>query len=707
MRRLFAPTLLALACAVSPVAEAAKAQAPASAALEVFTLRNTLANWSAQGLREAGGRVVFPAQARELVPLRGGGWLARIGLGGEVLDARGQRVAGPFDYVEEPDPALDVLLIGIGGSPILDNKGGLVRNDGTVVAAPDYLGLHSIKGTGLFAFQRARRFGAMDAQGRIVIEPVHDSLDALGPLVLAGRRGQWALFDRSGKALTEFRDGVAYQSIEGLDWIRECVAVAVDDVEPAPRCRVLDAKLKPAFAGEFSQIDYLPSVQRWVAAPYVARSSEDNIHSLASNRKLSLLGPDGRRIAQLEAVAIRAADAGRLIVSIADSKGYRELQGLADRDGRWLFAPKYHRIDTLQVAFSHRIDGQTPPVQFSVLHWVDGGDYQTAVIDADGRTVLPMSDKQISEHYPSLGLYLAKQGELTGVLDRNGQWRIAPRKGSIAPNSSLPPPYLMFSEYDYSGDSGERSRYTLYDLRSGQPALPGDYNYLSPEDSYWPLGLKAPWPEFVIVNAQRGGKAGVIDLHGNVVVPFEYDNINSPDRWGRVTAYRDGGDNDKGTLVDGLPPQRMAELAERVSRQIREQHAPLASAHAPYAGRYVPVEYTDAAQVQAAAARGALSRPVAPMILADGDTAILDLGMVRHPKRPQLDYLEYYCPREDGFDILMPGAGLSEDACAEPKAPRLALRNAGGEEWNCTNCAGYGLPERWRRTDPAPNPALP
>jgi len=220
------------------------------------------------------------------------------------------------------------------------------------------------------------------------------------------------------------------------------------------------------------------------------------------------------------------------------------------------------------------------------------------------------------------------------------------------------------------------------------------------------MGVNAPWPEFVIVAAERGGKHGVIDMEGNVVVPFEYYNIDSPDRWGRVTVYRDEND-EKGRQVDGLPPQKAARLRDMLSRQIREQQAPVSSVHAPYAGRYVPAQYTDAAQVQAAALRGALSRPVAPMILMDASTAILDLGMIGNRKGPALDYLEYYCERDNGFDILMPGADVSERACVDSKAPRLILQAAGEEEWTCSTCKDYGLPERWRRTDPAPNPNLP
>ncbi|QWF16524.1 WG repeat-containing protein [Lysobacter capsici] len=707
MRGSLFKSLLALVCAGSLCAPLSAAEATKSAegALEVFTLNNELTRWAGQGLRDAQGRVVVPVDTVELIRLPGGGWLSRAGLGGELLDARGKRIAGPFEYVEPPEPSLDVMLIGTEGSPLLSGKGGLVREDGRVVAEPAYAELDALEGTGLFSFQRARRTGAMNAQGRIVLEPLNDSVKAVASLLAVTRRGQSALFDRSGKALTQFRDGVDYQALEGSPWIRECIRPVGEDVVDEPRCRVLDETSKPALPGEFAQIDYLPEAQRWVAIPYGKAKGGDESAPRYANRTVLLLDKTGRRVAELQARSIRQTQAARLVVTVATSDGADEREGLADRDGRWLVKPDYDRIETLPIAFAER-DGNKAPPQFSTLRWVEGIRSHAGVVDADGRVILPMAERQVIAHYPSLALYIVKLGDKTGVIDSDGRWRIQAKHSGTAPNSDLPAPYVMFSDTDYSGQGEDRDRYTLYDLRSGKPVFAHEYQYLDPQDSYWPMGLKAPWPEFVVVDAQRGGKHGVIDMEGKVVVPFEYYNIDSPDRWGRVTVYRDEND-ENGRQVDGLSPQKAARLREMISRQIREQQAPVSSVHAPYAGRYVPADYTDAAQVQAAAQRGALSRPVAPMILVDASTAILDLGMIRDRKGPELDYLEYYCERDNGFDILMPGADVSDKACVDPEAPRLILQAASEQAWTCSTCKDYGLPERWRRTDPAPNPNLP
>lgn len=701
---------LALACAgpfCAPLS-AAEAIKTADGALEVFTLKNDLMRWTGQGLRDSLGRVVVPVDTVELTRLPGGGWLSRAGLGGELLDARGKRIAGPFEYVEPPQPSLDVMLIGTEGSPLLGGKGGLVREDGRVMAEPVYIELDALEGTGLFSFQRARRTGAMNAQGRIVLEPLNDSVKALASLLEVTRRGQSALFGRNGKALTQFRDGVDYEAIEGSPWIRECIrAVGEQTGEQAvdePRCRLLDETAKPALPGEFSEVRYLPQARRWVAIAYRKAKDGEESPLRYANRAVLLLDEAGRRVAELQARSIVQTEAERLVVTVATPDGADEREGLADRDGRWLVKPEYDKIGTLPIAFSEQ-DGNKAPPEFFTLRWGEGTRYHAGVVDADGRVILPMADMQVIARYPSLAVYIVKLGDKTGVIDSAGRWRIQAKHADTAPNSDLPAPYVMFSDSDYSGQGEDRDRYTLYDLRSGKPVFAGDYQYISPEDSYWPLGLKAPWPEFVIVDAQRGGKHGVIDMEGNVVVPFEYYNIDSPDRWGRVTVYRDK-DDENGRQVDGLSPHKAARLRDMLSRQIREQQAPVSSVHAPYAGRYVPAQYVDAAQVQAAARRGALSRPVAPMILVDASTAILDLGMIGDRKGPALDYLEYYCERENGFDILMPGADVSNVACADPEAPRLILQ-AVGEEWNCGTCKDYGLPERWRRTDPAPDPNLP
>ncbi|MFQ6309032.1 WG repeat-containing protein [Lysobacter capsici] len=704
-------SLLALVCAgtlCAPLSAAETAQ-PAEGALEVFTLNNELTHWAGQGLRDARGRVVVPVDTVEFTRLPGGGWLSRAGLGGELLDAHGKRIAGPFEYIEPPQPSLDAMLIGTEGSPLLGGKGGLVREDGRVVAEPVYTELDALEGTGLFSFQRARRTGAMNAQGRIVLEPLNDSVAAVASLLAVTRRGQSALFDRNGKALTEFRDGVDYAALEGSPWIRECIRPVGEhngvEIVDEPRCRVLDETAKPAIPGEFAEVDYLPDARRWVAIAYRKAKGSDESAPRYVNRTVLLLDEAGRRVAELQALYIHQTQAARLVVTVATSDGADDREGLADRDGRWLVKPDYDRIETLPIAFAER-DGNKAPPQFSTLRWIEGTRSDVGVVDADGRVILPMAEWQVIAHYPSLALYIVKLGDKTGVIDSAGRWRIPAKHSDIAPNSDLPAPYVIFSDTDYSGRGEDRDRYTLYDLRSGKPVFAGDYRYIDPQDSYWPMGVNAPWPEFVIVAAERGGKHGVIDMQGNVVVPFEYYNIDSPDRWGRVTVYRDEND-EKGRQVDGLPPQKAARLRDMLSRQIREQQAPVSSVHAPYAGRYVPAQYTDAAQVQAAAQRGALSRPVAPMILMDASTAILDLGMIGNRKGPALDYLEYYCERDNGFDILMPGADVSERACADSKAPRLILQAAGEQDWTCSTCKDYGLPERWRRTDPAPNPNLP
>ncbi len=712
MHHLLVLSLLALSGAASSIASAATAADAPAGGLEVFTLENTLIHWRAQGLRDARGQVVVPADTVELTRLPGGGWLSRAGLGGELLDARGQRVAGPFVYVEQVDPALDVLLIGTSGSPLLGGKGGLVRADGKVVVEPVHLRLDYLDGTGMFAFQRARRTGVLDAQGRVVLEPVHDGVTALPPLLLASKQGQIAVFDREGRNLTGFQQGVAYQSIKDTPLIRECRGPVPESDDDLPRCRVLDAALRPAIAGEFSEIEFLPGVRRWVAVPWRKPVQEEaGTVSSSRNRRVLLLDEQGRRKAELQAQSIIESE-GRLLITVDGPDGsYSRRTGLADPDGKWLFKPDYDQIEAMAIAFGDRREMQGPGMEepvsrrFRVLHWGEDGGYGTGVIDVDGRLLMPLSDVQILEHYPSLDVYVARHGDKVGVIDAKGQWRIPARHQQTAPNSTLPSPYLLFADSNYSGE-GDESRYTLYDLRSGQPVFKAQYDYLSVEDSWWPLGIRAPWPEYVIVNARKGGKYGVIDLDEQVVVPFGYDNLISPDRWGQVRVFR-GDDDEEGERKDGLPPARMVQLRGQVSREIRAQQAPLASAHAPYAGRYVPTIYADATQVSSAAAKGALSRPVAPMILVDSETAILDLDMIANRKRPPLDYLEYFCAREDGFDILMPGAGLSEDACVDPKAPRLVMRAAASDEWECSTCAGFGLPPRWRRTDPAPNPALP
>lgn len=648
--------------------------------LQRFTVENTLVGWTGYGLRDRQGNVVVPIQNHELTALPNGGWLEQgFHSSGRILDAHGKPVSQRFHYIEQVDPGLDTLLIGSEGSPILGGKGGLVRDDGTVVAPLQYRKLKHLRHSpGLFSFIKYRRYGVLDAQGQVVLKPQWDDVKGLNGLIRVSKYGKQAVYDRHGKRLVPLQADVRYRAIDDSPWISRCKP---DPDTHDTSCQILDDSLQPAIEGRFQSAKYLPDAKRLLL-------------KLPDDQGFALYDDAGKRIAKLDIKrASGTADGGYLIVGQADPDNhYNTLAGLVDRNGQWVRKPGDGDIDKLRVAFSEREASKGKPPQFTIRTRTDDGDYLDSVIDAHGKTILPAKPWNIRSYYPSLGLYLVNMPDnRIGVVDANGHWRIKPFKGHPARNSTLPLPYLMLTD--------DNDHYILYNLATGQPVFDKSYEYLDVETSYWPLSGPAPWPEFVVVNAKRDGKYGVIDLNGNVIVPFKYKNIEALDRWGRERATTTDGHE---THVNALGKKRSRQLHQRVAKYLGSHPAPIAAPDMPYAGRYVPAAYRSQTAVQAAYQQGKLAWPAAPTILVNSRYTALDLNMVVDPKRPYIDFIEYYCPRENGFDVLMPGAGLSRKACVTASAPRLILKPGDGNRWHCDNCSDYGLPADWVRLPNTP-----
>lgn len=687
---------LALACmaVVAPSASLA-------AQLEVFTSENQLTRWKGVGLRDTEGRVVLAPAPYRLTPLKGGGFLQGGEHGGaRVLDAQGQQVGEAHDSIQIADPELDVMILGAGGHPVLEGTGGLIDVHGNVVVEPTYQSLTYLDGTGLFVFERARRFGALDSSGNIVLPATYDGIGTVGGAVVAVKRGEVGVFDHHGKTLAPLVSGVQYRKIEDRpDRMLVCKREA-DHAHGTDTCRVVDGQLEQVLPGQYQTVVYLPESQRWLV------SLVEDAHTVRDEgRAFELIEEGGRRVASFTATRVERSGQLLIVAKQDSDNSYRSLYGLMDQSGQWRAPAQYRRLSLLRAGWADSRSGAEMEPEFEVT--VPGGPQDEGdrwgVIDSHGRQVLEPVYDQVLSRYPSLGLYLVKQDKMLGVVDGQGAWRIPATHDRMAPNANQPLPYLMLTKPDPEAPgSSLDSLYVLYNMVTGKPVFEGEYRYISVHDNYWPHRLEGiSKEEFTIVTAKRGDKYGVLDLDGNVIRPFVYENLNSPDRWGRFAFYQDG--ERTGEVVDGLDPVRRAQLHEAVSRQIRAEHAPLPSAGAPHAGRYVAMDYDSPDKVSAAVAAGELSRPYAPMLLLAGETAILDLGMVSSSDDDAIDYLEYYCSRGDGFDILMPGADHSRDACRQnPASPALVFRATGEEGLDCGTCADFGLPLRWKRTEPAP-----
>lgn len=672
--------------------------------LQVFKVDNPLLDWHAQGLRDARGTVVVAPEPGNLVPLPGGGWLRRTGCEwGELLDAAGRTVAVPYDFLQPTEPGLDVLIAGQGVRP---ERASLIRGNGERIAGPVYALKHLV-GTGLFSFQQARRVGVMDAQGKQVLAPGFDAVERMQQLMVVVSQQQTALFNGQGKNLTGFRKDTYYQVIDGTDWIRAC-----EERAGQTYCRVIDARLRPALAGEFHRIEYLTDIDRWLALPVDssgAKRDEPREFGESENLPFALLDKRGKPIASVSARDISQTAGNRLLVAFdrpdSGEQPSRIVQGLMDPDGRWVSPPDGDRISPVRTAWA---DGQQWPVpQYVISRHGEDGKNTVQVIDADGRVLTPALVGEILTSYPSLGLYQVRQDRKVGILDSAGKWRIPLQEMTFEePRADrLPLPYLMASSNRYEED--DASRHTLHDLRDGTSVFRDDYQTLSADVDYWPIRDDSTLArsEYVLFIARKNGKYGVLDLRENAVVPFDYAFI---------TYLGDG--HFYGGRKAGEDPHRIAMpdtaqsggLRQWLSRRIRELPAPSPNATAPHAGRYAPADaYRDASEVQAAVQRGELSRGAAPMILVAGREAVLDVSMLPGASKALPTKTRKVVQGEQGFDIVLPGGEDSSACdCTATDWPRLSFRPE-ADGWICESCKAFGLPRRWRLTDPAPNPALP
>lgn len=697
MRMCWAALAVALAASAAPAQESP---------LQIFTVKNELTRWRGDGLRDAQGRVVL-GPAGLLTALAKGGFMAQREGAFWLYDARGARVGGPYDSLEAVDPALDALIVGVGGNPVLEGDGGLIDGSGRELMAPVYKDFRYLPGTQLFSFEQARRWGLADAQGRVVVKPTLDGISDAPDAVLVGDAGQQGLIDRTGRYVVP----LGASTVSSLN-DHTGVATGFFDVcdHAGAVCRGVDSAGRPIFGGRtFSGATLHRDLSRWVITDALepagaAASDAPAAIGVGITPRKVLADEQGRTLATFDCDYLyRVGGLFRAARAKDDTGGC--LWGLVDRDGQWRVPARYDSIETVREAAGVKADAATADDYVVGINGEDGKRLY-GVLAADGSQILAPQYEQVFNRYAELGLYLVQQDRKVGLIDRQGRWRMQPSYTETASNTDLHPPYLLLSDRDRDddGDGPQRERDTIVDARTGKPVFASDYDYLDVEyDFRWEkLGL--PWEEFAIVVARRDGKYGALDLQGRVIVPLKYDNLQGLDSWGRLRPTV--GERDLPPL-SALGPQRSSRLHEAVSRQLRAEPAPHASESMPYAGRYVPADYRDAEQVRAAVAAGRLSRAVAPMLLLDEDAAIIDLDMVADRKRPNFEFLDYYCARENGFDLPLPLAKPVEDVCEDPSAPKLEFRAGADGSWDCATCAKSGLPSRWVRTDPAAAPAMP
>ena len=167
------------------------------------------------GFIDASGAAVVPLEYDLAVPFTAGGRATLIGRDGliGVVDASGAVVVPPrYDWIGFFNPD--------GLAPAsLDGRYGGLRSDGTVAVPFEYDEVGAFNEIlGVAAVRVGEKYGLVDATGAVLIEPVHDFIDAgrgEGPIPFM-RGDRYGYMDRSGREVISPRYAIARPFMHGL-----------------------------------------------------------------------------------------------------------------------------------------------------------------------------------------------------------------------------------------------------------------------------------------------------------------------------------------------------------------------------------------------------------------------------------------------------------------------------------------------------------
>ena len=365
--------------------------------------------------------------------------------------------------------------------------------------------------------------GYMDKTGNILIQPTYSDLTQInltGSSFLfsySNEDGKYGLIDDHGKKLGK----AVYSSINSYSYFGKYILVGVEKKSKSKKKKNKDGGL---IDDEWYYDDYTPSTYGLIDAKGKLITKpvyEDYVYGYSDN-KLIILKKGGNWVALDENL------------SNAFDKEFSNIEQFGD-----YFKVQIGGVD----------NGYGTP---------EGGVF--GLIDLSGKEIIPIQYEDIQEiGYDSNNGYLVKKAGKYGICSTTGKMLFNPEYTEINCNGDLcivsrfieqyeqnkyglfnhttlkeivPTQYDQIESLSYDGNYiyGLNNKFGLMD-KNGKIILPSNYNYLKATDLY-------DNDEWILANAYgqvtkgyygsevTGGNWGVIDIHGDTILPFKFKEIS-------------------------------------------------------------------------------------------------------------------------------------------------------------------------------------
>jgi hypothetical protein len=271
---------------------------------------------------------------------------------------------------------------------------GAVSRDGTVVVAPEFDWVDDFH-EGRALVRLGGLYGYVDESGRLIARPQYDIAGEFSRgFAQIGVGGKSGLIDLEGRTVLEPRYGFVVPVTENAFWVTETRRIS-DGPRGSERFRPgAPMGAIVAFGGKSPFAEVLPA------------------------GKWRLVDRSGRWITALEFSSIGAFDSAFGLMWARTDGGL----GLIRPDGTWAVEPRFERVGSLSrdralVALDHR--------------W--------GFVDGRGRIVIQPQFDYAFPFQSSAQLTTARVSQLSGLIDRSGNWVVEPKYDVISPGGPWMP----------------------------------------------------------------------------------------------------------------------------------------------------------------------------------------------------------------------------------------------------------------------------
>ena len=343
-----------------------------------------------------------------------------------------------------------------------DKKWGLINADGRIVKEPVYDAIGEFKEFGFAIMQRNGRVGMLDGEGREVVPPQYDDVKTLAStLVSVMENGEWKVLNMEGKTVLQ----PGYERVEILKndapEKRSYLAYRM-----AEKWGIVNSDGTTIAAPQYDEIAVLQNVPKEINGLYFQTKKEE---------LLGLLLPSGIELLKPSVDEIWVYNENLFFIK-------KDLKwGAIDGAGTKLLEPKYNHFSRVSDKFIKLVADKAQSL-FSLV-------YNKLVTNETFEAFYPFSDDYV----------LCKKSRLLGLVDHCGQLVLSTKYNEIQA---------------YDGDvfrvnlDGNWGIVTLDDL----VLIPFGYDYIAPMKN----GL-------CVVIKDR--KLGIANHRGEVLVGTDYDRI--------------------------------------------------------------------------------------------------------------------------------------------------------------------------------------